>query len=260
MTNPAGSYIWYELMTPDIEGARAFYQPLIGWTIDEEAGGDMDYRMISTADGPVGGALQLNADMMEAGARPLWIGYINVDDVDATADAMIADGATCYMRHEVPDIGRFAMIGDPHGGSFYIMKPVPPADRPDADSIVFAPGTLGHCGWNELWSRDHKAALSFYHRHFGWDAPEAMDMAPGGEYRFIDHHGLRLGAAMSVTGDSFPPAWNHYWNVASIEAARAQVEASGGTVLMGPHEVPTGQWILIGRDPQGAMFHLVGGK
>jgi hypothetical protein len=29
---------------------------------------------------------------------------------------------------------------------------------------------------------------------------------------------------------------------------------------MGPHEVPSGDWIIIGKDPQGAEFALVGGK
>jgi hypothetical protein len=38
------------------------------------------------------------------------------------------------------------------------------------------------------------------------------------------------------------------------------VELKGGTVAMGPHQVPTGDWILIGADPQGAEFALVGGK
>ena len=51
--------------------------------------------------------------------------------------------------------------------------------------------------------------------------------------------------------------WNYYINVDSIDAAKARVEKAGGTVRMGPMEVPGGQWVLQGADPQGAHFALV---
>ena len=28
-----GSWIWYELMTPDADGSKAFYERVVGWTI-----------------------------------------------------------------------------------------------------------------------------------------------------------------------------------------------------------------------------------
>jgi uncharacterized protein len=46
--------------------------------------------------------------------------------------------------------------------------------------------------------------------------------------------------------------------VPSVNAARAAVEAGGGKVLNGPHQVPGGSWILTATDPQGAPFGLVG--
>ena len=42
-----------------------------------------------------------------------------------------------------------------------------------------------------------------------------------------------------------------------VTAADA-VKASGGNVVMGPHEVPGGDRIIIGIDPKGAEFALVG--
>jgi predicted enzyme related to lactoylglutathione lyase len=52
-------------------------------------------------------------------------------------------------------------------------------------------------------------------------------------------------------------AWQYYFNVDAIDAAAERVTANGGQVLMGPHEVPGGSWIIQGQDPQGAMFALV---
>ena len=38
MSNPAGSFIWYELITPDVGGAKRFYGDLIGWTAQDLPG------------------------------------------------------------------------------------------------------------------------------------------------------------------------------------------------------------------------------
>ena len=50
------------------------------------------------------------------------------------------------------------------------------------------------------------------------------------------------------------------FRVASIETAKASVEANGGKVINGPMQVPGDDWVIQGIDPQGAMFSLVGGK
>jgi predicted enzyme related to lactoylglutathione lyase len=84
-------------------------------------------------------------------------------------------------------------------------------------------------------------------------------MGEMGEYRFIDHHGLRLGA-LAGTSPGQQPHWRYYFRVPSIATAKQTAEAKGGKIAMGPMEVPGGDFILIGTDPQGAEFALVGGK
>jgi len=49
--NPKGDFIWYELMTPDAEGAKAFYDAVVGWNISEGAPEFGGYRMIGRSDG-----------------------------------------------------------------------------------------------------------------------------------------------------------------------------------------------------------------
>jgi predicted enzyme related to lactoylglutathione lyase len=56
------------------------------------------------------------------------------------------------------------------------------------------------------------------------------------------------------------PFWLFYLNVDDIDAAVARVQEKNGQILMGPHQVPGDQWIILGLDPQGAMFALVGPK
>jgi uncharacterized protein len=87
-----------------------------------------------------------------------------------------------------------------------------------------------------------------------------MNMGPMGDYCFIDHHGARLGAMMQRQDERQPAVWLFYFGVPSVDAAKTAIEANGGTVLMGPHEVPTGEWIVIATDPAGAGFGIAGPK
>jgi len=56
------------------------------------------------------------------------------------------------------------------------------------------------------------------------------------------------------------PAWLFYFNVPALDAAVDQIKAGGGHIIMGPMEVPGGQWIVNATDPQGAHFALVAPK
>jgi uncharacterized protein len=256
-----GSWIWYELMTGDAAGAKAFYEAVVGWTLTPgtpEMGG---YGFITNPDGGMtGGVLTLSDEMCEHGARPCWMGYIGVDDVDAALVAVeYAGGKVLMPAHDVPTAGRMAMVADCCGAPFYIMTPSPPLGG--GESTAFSRyETLGRCSWNELMAGDDIKALEFYTGLFGWHTPEPMDMGSFGKYHFVEHDGVPIGAIMKKMPEIPVAMWNHYFRVASIEAAKATVEAHGGRVINGPMQVPGDDWIIQGIDPQGAMFSLVGGK
>ncbi len=169
MGNKQGEYIWYELMTPDIEGARAFYEAVVGWKIGDKSDmPGMDYRMINAPDAMVGGVMALDKDMIDGGAFPLWIGYVGVEDVDATVAAIKEKGGHVHMGPtDIPGAGRLAMASDPQGAPFYVMR----GAVEDGTSTAFAVETDGHCEWNELSTTDQKAAHDFYESLFGWTNP-----------------------------------------------------------------------------------------
>ena len=259
-SNQTGGYIWYELMTTDAQGAKEFYDAVIGWNIGEDVAEYNGYRMINRSDGKfAGGVLPLTDEMIQHGARPTWLGYIHVEDVDRAATQIEQAGGKTLMKHDIPNVGRIAMVTDPQGAPFYIMKPIPPANDPHAKSDVFSPSALQRVGWNELSTSDPAAARRFYADQFGWTSEDFMPMGENGEYRFFKHGEVTIGA-LAGTMDGQPPHWRYYFRVPSISKAQQAAEEKGGTIRMGPHEVPTGEWILIGSDPQGAEFALVGGK
>jgi hypothetical protein len=262
MANPTGGFIWYELMTTDSDAATRFYEPVVGWKVsahsDPQAGG-IDYRHIGRSDGGAGGGmLQLTEDMTKHGARPVWIGYIHVADVDKAVAAIEADGGQVMMPAMDLPVGRMAMVTDPQGAPFYVMTPVPPPGQPDAKSDLFSPDKPQHMRWNELMTSDSDAAVAFYTRHFGWTQEGDMDMGSMGKYRFIQHDGLGIGAIMPKMPEMPVSLWNHYIGVDDIDRAVAAVNAGGGQIVNGPMEIPGGEFALNGVDPQGAMFGLVG--
>lgn len=261
MSNPAGSFIWYELMTSDPDGATTFYGEVVGWRVspaDPHRTDGKDYRMIGRSDGGhLGGVLKITPDM--GGAPSTWLGYLGVPHVDATCAAIVSDGGTTLMPPtDVPHAGRIAMVTDPHGIPFYVMTPTPPPGVPDATSDVFDPSAPQRVNWNELTTPDIAASRAFYARHFGFQFNETMDMGSAGEYGFIDHHGVRLGGIMVRQDPKQPIGWLFYFGVPSANAAKAAIEANGGRVMIGPHQIPGGSWIVIATDPAGAAFAVVG--
>ena len=256
MPNRHGTPIWYEYMSRDPKVAKAFYDAVVGWTIDAEpvAGGSgMDYRMIAAADGPVGGVFRLSEAMCSQGARPCWLMYVGVDDVDACVAQVTAAGGQALMpAFDIPDVGRIAMLTDPQGAMFYAMRGLSPEE-----SHAYAPERVGHGAWHELHTTDLPAAAAFYEARFGWVEHETMDMGPMGPYRLFGHGGQHLGGMMK--NEQVPmPAWLVYFRVDSIRAAEQRIRGAGGQVLNGPMEVPGGGWIVTGQDPEGAMFALTG--
>lgn len=259
MTTLQGSWIWYELMTGDPEGAKAFYDAVVGWSIIPGSAATNGYGFIGNADGGMtGGIMALTQEMTAGGARPCWVGYVGVDDVDASLTAIEAAGGKALMPpFDIPGTGRIAMVTDCCGAPFYIMTPTAPPGGGESTSFSALPQP-GRCGWNELYAGNLGKAEAFYTGLFGWTLPDAMDMGPMGKYQFIAHDGVTIGAMMTKP-DAVPVSvWCHYFWVDSIAAAKDRIEAKGGQVVNGPHEVPGPLWIVQAVDPQGALFSLVG--
>src|SRR5215213_7647254 len=150
--SPHGQLIWYELMTPDAEAAKTFYDSVVGWRIGEPVAEFQGYRMIGRSDGGfAGGVLPLTDDMQQHGARPTWLGYVGVDDTDGSVAAIEQAGGKALMpAMDVPSVGRIAMVADPQGAPFYVMTPIPPAGEDKRASDVFSPDQSQRVSWNEL--------------------------------------------------------------------------------------------------------------
>ena len=259
MTSQHGDFIWYELVTSDADAAADFYGKVVGWTINTSDLPGMDYRMLHIGDHDVGGLMPLTPDMAAGGARPAWLGYVGVDDVDEMAASVAEGGGTVHVPPtDIPNVGRFAMVADPQGAPFYVMR-----GASDEASMAFAYDTprVGHCAWTELSTSDPEAAKHFYGQRFGWVKDGDMEMGPMGKYEFLRHgdKGM-IGALMPMMPGASHPVWTYYFRVPDIDAAVETITANGGTVTTEPMEIPGGDYSMNAVDPQGAHFALVGSR
>jgi predicted enzyme related to lactoylglutathione lyase len=253
-----GDFVWYELRTTDAKAAEEFYTHVIGWQAKGSGDpGGIPYTLLSVGDLGAAGLMQLTPEMLTGGMKPAWVGFVGVDDVDAHAKRLEQAGGKLHCPpQDIPGIGRFASVEDPQGAVFLLFK----------GSLNYAPprppfGSPGTVGWNELSANDGQSAWPFYSGLFGWKEDSTMDMGPMGTYRIFNNGGVPIGAVMTRDPSKSPvPFWLYYFNVEDIDAAASRIREKKGQVLMGPHEVPGGLWIVIGHDPQGAMFSVVGSR
>jgi uncharacterized protein len=263
MTNQHGDFIWYELLTTDADAAGEFYGKVIGWTSSSSGQPGMDYRFFSSGDGSdnkdgVGGYMAITPEMAEHGAQPAWVGYIAVDDVDAAAQSITEAGGSVLMpAMDLEGVGRMAMVADPQGAVFYVMR-----GASDETSFSFAAmePKVGHCAWNELATSDPDAGIGFYSTQFGWAKDAEMDMGPLGTYHMMAASGRRfmVGGIMQKVPEDPQSHWLFYFRVKDIDAAAELVNAHGGRIHIAAMEIPGGEYSLAAADPQGAYFGLVG--
>ena len=261
MTEFHGNPCWFELGTGDLDGAQRFYAEVLGWQI-ADAGMDGFTYLLAQSDGDmVAGMMALEA---QAGPPPPnWTIYLAAGDCDHTAAQITAAGGTVLKGPaDIPGTGRFAVATDPQGAVFGILQPdmstVSEAElRKAREGGAFNQRKVGHGNWIELMSSDPESGFEFYSSLFGWTRGQAMDMGEMGTYQLFRRGGTDIGAVMRL-GDAPQPAWLPYFGIEGVDAVIARINAAGGRVAHGPQEVPSGAFIAVATDPQGAWFAVVG--
>lgn len=242
-----GKFVWFEHVSDDVARARAFYEPLFGWHVETMPMGAQTYTMLLNGSQGIGGLRPA-----DAGVPNHWISYLSVADVDASFKAATAAGARALLPPtDFPPVGRGAGLADPTGAAFCLWHDHQ-GDQPDAD--VPAGGFV----WNELWTPDAKAALSFYEATFGY-THDAMDMGPQGTYYILKTGDGKSRAGMAQSKmEGAGPMWLPYVHVADCDASVAKAQGLGAKqVVMAPHDIPGVGRIAILIDPLGAAIAMI---
>ncbi len=261
-TYPAGVTCWVECEQPDVAAAVDFYGGLFGWQFaDVLPEGAPGRYVIATLDG-----LDVAALAGPATGSAAWSTYVAVDDVDATAAAMVDLGASLVAAPEdAGPGGRSATLTDPQG----VLVRLWMARRRLGAQVTNTPGA-----WNfsDLHTTDPAAAGEFYRSAFGW---RVLDQGWGTAIQ-VPGYGDHLEATIDPEirtrqasapegfedviggiaglGDSEHPHWHVTFTVTDRDEAAATTERLGGTVVFSDENDWTRTALV--RDPQGAVLML----
>ena len=245
-----GTPSWFDLMTPDIEKARAFYKSVFGW--DFNVGGpEMGNYSMARVQGKNAagmGSMPPNAPYPSA-----WTVYFNVDSVDATAEAIKTNGGNVMMGPmDVFEEGRLLVATDPTGAVFGLWQP----KNHKGAEVRDVHGTMA---WQECTTRDVARAKDFYARVFKLE-PVKNDM-PGME----DMNYWTLNRGKDMHGGIYqnkhlpaqvPNHWLVYFCVDDTDKAVSAIKTGGGNVMQEPVDTPYGRMAIV-TDPFGAAFAVI---
>jgi predicted enzyme related to lactoylglutathione lyase len=244
-----GTPCWTDLQTTDVEGAKAFYGALFGWTFDDmPTPMGATYSLALVGSETVAAIAPQSPMLAENNVPPMWSTYIAVDDADAAVAAAGANGGTVLMAaDDIPGSGRMAFVADPSGAAVGLWQ----AGARIGATLVNEPNTLT---WNELVTADSAAALPFYKAVANIDA---VSVQMGGiDYTTLQVDGSDVGGSLPPQMAGVPNHWHTWFAVADANAVAAAARAAGGSLLVEPTAMPIGTMATI-RDPQGGVFSIL---
>jgi predicted enzyme related to lactoylglutathione lyase len=250
-----GAFVWYELITTDLQEAKRFYTRVMGWGAWDGSRPGKACILFTDRKTSIAGLTELPDDARRTGARPGWIGYVEVDDVAASVARIQSLGGTVSVPPtDVADMSRFAIFADPQAARLAIFKWLKAGYQEPAE-----PDRPGRVVWHELVASNGESAWAFYGALFGWQEADA-ETDETGTYRLFSAGRHVMGGILTKRATVSEPFWLYYFAIDDVEAAARRVEAEGGRILDGPVAVPGDSWIVRCEDPQGAVFALEGSR
>jgi predicted enzyme related to lactoylglutathione lyase len=243
----AGTPTWVDLVSPDPEASRNFYQAVFGWEYDiggPEFGGYATARIGNRSTAGIGG------QMPGAPATPaVWQLYFASVDLKAdVARAQQLGAKEVYPSMEVGEFGGMASLADPTGAEFNFWK----AGSHVGFQVTDEPGAVT---WHELYSPDAKKVRDFYTAMLGMSA----DPMPGGLEYYVLKRGEEMQAGIMQIDPAWgnlPPFWVTYFAVANADAAAATIQKHGGAIQGNIDDSPFGR-LASAVDPHGAQFKIL---
>ncbi len=246
-----GKFIWGDLVTDDIDSAKAFYGGLLGWEFRHVNRSHRRYTVAFNRGQPVGGLLEVPGKR-ETKGHPRWIGYLSVPDVTrAMQSAVSAGGKVQLAPRSLPRRGEQAVLSDAEGAVFGVMK----TDTGDPGDFLPEPGDWI---WIQLLSRDTRKAGDFYRELAGFEVITVAD-SPHPDTLLLATDGYARATVMRIPDDrpSLRPAWLPFIRVTGLEASLAKAAALGGRVLLAPRADLMAGRLAVVSDPAGSALGLI---
>ncbi len=121
LINEPGAFCWNELLTRDTDAAQKFYTRVFGWKPETTPMPSGAYTMFKVGERGIGGMMKMPEQAAAAPAH--WGVYFAVQDCDASVKKAKELGAAVHVPPtDIPGVGRFALLQDPQGAFFNVIK------------------------------------------------------------------------------------------------------------------------------------------
>lgn len=244
-----GKVIWHDLITEDLDKARAFYGGMFGWTFEDGSGpGRSGYVLARDGKVYVAGLVSIAAP--KDGTRlSRWLPYVSVNDVDETIALTTAAGGKVAASARNVSLGRVAAVIDPEGAVIGLAR----SKIGDPDDVTTAAGP-GRVVWTELLSNDPAAAASYYRDTVGYAARNVERR--GGTYTYLTGDGIDRAGILQNPSEDWSPLWLTYFGVADPAAAAEKAVSLGGKILVPVSPELRDGTMAVVADPAGAILVL----
>ncbi len=123
LVNEPGSLCWNELQSRDPAAAKDFYPAVFGWELEHiDMEGGPGYDLFKVGERNVAGLIEIHGQW-PGDAPSNWLVYFAVEDADERTGAARDASATVHVEpRDIPGMGRFAVLGDPHGAVFALWR------------------------------------------------------------------------------------------------------------------------------------------
>ncbi len=125
LVNEANTLSWNELNTRNTRVAKSFYAAVFGWGLEDmEVESVGTYISLKVDEDAVGGMLDITGRVPDE-VLAHWLTYFAVEDTDATVAKLKELGGGVSFGPVDIVAGRFAVVSDPFGAVFAVIKPNP---------------------------------------------------------------------------------------------------------------------------------------
>jgi len=242
----AGKFVWFDLYTDDLKSTTRFYEEVFGWSFQTTSFENSNVKTIFRQGIPIANAIYtkpLKKDIKES----RWLGYISVDDVDRACQVIEQNKGSIYLTpRNVPNRGRVAVVIDPEGAIFGIIK-TNDGDPPDSGKVE------NYWMGSELWTTDLDSATNFYHLVAGYEAQQVR-MGNDTDYTFLVKDETPRAGLVKITWDHIKPDWLPYIAVSDVVDVVGKAQKMGGNILVKPDTSGLEGLVAIITDPSGAVF------
>lgn len=238
---PARPLIWHDLVTPDLDASKKFYESVFGWTFKDVKVKGLRLAGIYSGATRIGGVIEV-----PRANQAVWVKLIPVNDLEQRVDMVKQSGGRVILPPaKIPGRGTQVVLEGAEGEEFAFIGNIDPA---------FGGGGMADkhpLAWSELWADDPAKSKSFYETAFGVATNDQE--VDGRPYWVFENNGEKIAGMIENPITNQGTQWVPYVLVSDPSGVVERAEQGGAFIVLEPAEDIRDGKFGIFQDPAGAI-------